>query len=56
MRVVKSIERIADHAANIAEDVYYLQRGRDVRHGRAGQEIENLHREQGSVAPPPEGT
>ena len=46
MRAVKSIERIADHAANIAEDVYYLQRGRDVRHGRAVQELEILHRQQ----------
>lgn len=33
--VAKSLERVADHAANIAEDVYFLYRGRDIRHGRA---------------------
>lgn len=38
IRIVKCIERIADHAANIAEDVYYLYRGRDIRHGGAEQE------------------
>lgn len=32
--VAKCIERIADHAANIAEDVYYLYRGRDIRHDK----------------------
>ena len=53
MRVVKSIERIADHAANIAEDVYYLQRGRDVRHGRAEHELEILNQRQTSEPTPP---
>jgi phosphate transport system protein len=32
MTIAKSIERIADHASNIAEDVYYLYSGRDIRH------------------------
>lgn len=32
MFVSKSIERIADHAANIAEEVIFLLRGKDVRH------------------------
>ncbi len=36
--VARCLERTADHAANIAEDVYYLYRGRDIRHGRAAQE------------------
>ncbi len=32
MVVSKSIERIADHATNIAEEVVYLCEGRDIRH------------------------
>jgi phosphate transport system protein len=32
MFVARSLERIADHATNIAEDVIYLVRGIDVRH------------------------
>ena len=30
--IAKCLERVADHAANIAEDVYYLYRGQDIRH------------------------
>lgn len=30
--IAKSVERIGDHCKNIAEDVIYIARGRDVRH------------------------
>ncbi len=33
MVISKSVERIADHATNIAEEVVYLCEGRDIRHG-----------------------
>ncbi len=37
MVISKSIERIADHATNIAEEVVFLYEGRDIRHtGKAG--------------------
>jgi phosphate transport system protein len=32
MVIVKSLERIADHATNVAEEVVYLYEGRDIRH------------------------
>ena len=33
--VARHMERIADHATNIAEDVVFWLRGLDIRHGRA---------------------
>ena len=32
MTISKSLERVADHAANIAEEVVYLCEARDIRH------------------------
>lgn len=38
MQVSKRIERIADHATNVAEEVVYLYEGRDIRHtGKTAQ-------------------
>jgi phosphate transport system protein len=30
--VARSLERVADHAKNIAEEIYYLLEARDIRH------------------------
>ncbi len=32
MTVAKAIERVADHGTNIAEEVFYLYKGEDIRH------------------------
>jgi phosphate transport system protein len=32
MTVSKCLERIADHAKNVAEDVVYLHEAKDIRH------------------------
>ncbi|MFT4520465.1 MAG: phosphate transport system protein [Halioglobus sp.] len=37
MWALRSLERIGDHSCNIAENVVYLVRGLDVRHGRISE-------------------
>ena len=44
VRVAKYLERIADHATNLAEEVIFMVRGEDVRHGRAMSQGEPLRR------------
>jgi phosphate transport system protein len=42
MWALRSLERIGDHASNVAEHVIYLVRGLDVRHGRLDELDEKL--------------
>lgn len=41
MTISKCLERIADHAANIAEEVVFLYEGKDIRHSKSGEPPEN---------------
>lgn len=41
MGISKRLERIADHATNIAEDIVYLYEARDIRHAGLKHEIQN---------------
>lgn len=40
--MARNLERIADHATNIAEEVVYLVKGEDIRHQHSGGERQKL--------------
>jgi phosphate transport system protein len=42
LTVAKALERVADHVTNIAEEVFYLYKGEDIRHGRGRKAIAAL--------------
>ncbi len=42
MVISKSLERIADHAANVAEEVVYLWEARDIRHSSEGANLPSV--------------
>ncbi|MES2570411.1 MAG: phosphate signaling complex protein PhoU [Verrucomicrobiota bacterium] len=39
LTVAKALERVADHVTNIAEEVFYLYKGEDIRHERGRKAI-----------------
>lgn len=51
MVISKSLERIADHATNVAEEVVYLYEGHDIRHLDPDKPAESLAKAPASIDP-----
>jgi phosphate transport system protein len=46
LSVVRNLERLADHATNIAEEVIFFLTGSDIRHSRSVVTDERLNTEE----------
>jgi phosphate transport system protein len=43
LMIARSLERVADHATNIAEDVIFWVQGADVRHHKSLKTVPDPH-------------